>query len=426
MLQPIAGVAGAAQTEATLSATDAVGRKVTGEPVPVTLIIEEAPVAPREVKAEVIQPFLVQVKWEPVDGAAGYEVHRSEQASFEPTDETLLARWAWAVYFDVGVQPHTTYHYAVVAVGDGGLRSGPGGARPLAITDFPLPAAPQNVQAKPAMSRVTLSWDPVPEAAVGYVVLAEREGEWAVVSGKEPVRETTFAVGGLTTGEEHRFRVAAVDRAGRKGEPSAEVAATPIEPPHEPVFAATFDDVNAETGQVGTPHGKATLRDGALDVREGGWISYPNDDMLQLSGAVTVGFWANIDRIEGIPVLLSYGHFLRNGYWLQLFGNGIRWCLDGPDRLLDTSPLPIGAWHHLAAMYDGRVAAVYVDGAEVGRREIGPVDLTPWPGELRIGQYADIEQQFQTLGQLDDVRIYQRALSPDEVRESFQRGRSAP
>ena len=58
-----------------------------------------------------------------------------------------------------------------------------------------------------------------------------------------------------------------------------------------------------------------------------------------------------------------------------------------------------------------------MDGRQVGSQDVGQVDLGPWPGEFRIGMYSDIEEQFQTLAQFDDVRVYQRTLTAEEVAE---------
>lgn len=71
-----------------------------------------------------------------------------------------------------------------------------------------------------------------------------------------------------------------------------------------------------------------------------------------------------------------------------------------------------GAWHHVAAVYDGATLALYVD----GRLVAGPTGVAAAPsanafalyiGALGVGNYWT--------GQLEDVRIYNRALSTGEV-----------
>jgi len=175
-----------------------------------------------------------------------------------------------------------------------------------------------------------------------------------------------------------------------------------------------FDSTRAETGQQGALGGKATIHDGILDTREGGWIAFPGEEMLQLAGPLSLEFRLQLDKVAGIPVMVSFGHFQGLGYWMQLIGGQIRWYLP-VQKILDAGAIPGAGWHHLCGVYDGHFSRLYIDGLEVGQLEVGQVDLTPWPGEFRIGMYSDIHEQFQTNAQFDDVRIYQRALSAEEV-----------
>jgi hypothetical protein len=66
-------------------------------------------------------------------------------------------------------------------------------------------------------------------------------------------------------------------------------------------------------------------------------------------------------------------------------------------------------WHHLAATYDGNTIAWYGDGIPVGTavRDINTVD------NVQMGKRADTGPYFS--GKLDDVRIYNRALTDPEV-----------
>jgi len=414
-------VAGRPELAATCRATDASGHTGTG--MAARLAPSNAPAAPRSVAAEIAGPFHARVTWSPVDKAATYELHRSGKPAFTPGKDTLLAEWPWSVYDDITIKPSASYEYAVIAVDDAGQRSAAARSATLTAGDFPLPAAPPGIAATPGLGRVTLTWQPLAEPVAGYAVsMADAAGEKRV-SGEAAVKGTQFVVGGLADTNRRRFTVRAVDRAGRLGAPSAEVVAAALPLPHEPVFQTSFDSATADTGQVGTLNGKATIHDGVLDTREGGWIAYPNQELLQVSGPLSFELWVNVERIEAIPVVLSFGHWDGPGYWLQLFGGGVRFYLP-VQKILDTRPPPpLGSWHHLACTYDGRVSRSYLDGQETGSLEIGPIDLTLWGGELRIGQYSDIGPEFQTRAQIDEVRIYQRALSADEVRRDFETGK---
>ena len=78
------------------------------------------------------------------------------------------------------------------------------------------------------------------------------------------------------------------------------------------------------------------------------------------------------------------------------------------------SVLP-GEWTHVAAVYDGRAMILYQDGTEVGRQfKRGPID----PGAdvpVWIGDNPPTAGSRPWQGLVDDVRVYTRALGPDEI-----------
>ena len=82
-------------------------------------------------------------------------------------------------------------------------------------------------------------------------------------------------------------------------------------------------------------------------------------------------------------------------------------------------------WHHVAIVYDGEGGhSAFVDGVSYSIRASGasyPINTAEGPlrfGHLGILNEEDIGSTFS--GQLDDVRIYDRALSESEIVELFQ------
>ncbi|MDH7569835.1 MAG: glycoside hydrolase family 99-like domain-containing protein, partial [Armatimonadota bacterium] len=75
--------------------------------------------------------------------------------------------------------------------------------------------------------------------------------------------------------------------------------------------------------------------------------------------------------------------------------------------------LPLGRWVHLAGTFDGEVMRLYVDGVLRGTLERrGPVKANDFP--LCLGNY-DVGHSAYFRGLLDEVRLYHRCLSPEEV-----------
>lgn len=76
-------------------------------------------------------------------------------------------------------------------------------------------------------------------------------------------------------------------------------------------------------------------------------------------------------------------------------------------------------WYHLVATYDGRERVFYVNGVRIGTFASGP--LRACREELHIGALFNHRGAF-FRGAIDDLRVYDRALSGDEVRRLCLRG----
>jgi hypothetical protein len=95
---------------------------------------------------------------------------------------------------------------------------------------------------------------------------------------------------------------------------------------------------------------------------------------------------------------------------ISIGGKDTEQSMDGP------AELPAGSWHHVAVVVDSGGGSLYVDGAEVGSNSgitLRPADLGN-PPDLFIGrsQWA-VDPYFD--GAIDSFRIYDRALSADEI-----------
>lgn len=89
----------------------------------------------------------------------------------------------------------------------------------------------------------------------------------------------------------------------------------------------------------------------------------------------------------------------------------------GGERILyGGSRLPANTWTHLAATYDGSVQRLYINGVQVAsRNQTGPIAVSN--GAVRIGGNAVWGEFFQ--GRIDEVRIYNRALSAAEIQQDM-------
>lgn len=80
------------------------------------------------------------------------------------------------------------------------------------------------------------------------------------------------------------------------------------------------------------------------------------------------------------------------------------------------TPVTLGRWHHVAATYDGTIMRLLVNGKpEAESAEQSGDVLHPSAGRLAVGAYADDNELHPMEGALQEVKLYARALSPEEI-----------
>jgi len=96
-----------------------------------------------------------------------------------------------------------------------------------------------------------------------------------------------------------------------------------------------------------------------------------------------------------------------------------RHCASGSSRFHSTvgpTTLSINVWTHITATYDGSTLRLYVNGALVSSRAL-TVSINSTSQPLRIGGNTIWSEWF--AGLIDDVRIYDRALSAAEIQNAM-------
>jgi hypothetical protein len=171
--------------------------------------------------------------------------------------------------------------------------------------------------------------------------------------------------------------------------------------------------------------GGALLFDGVND-----WITVADSDALDLSTAMTLEAWVNPASLTGWRnVLLKEGG---TGMAYELYAQNpdvsrpaAYATLNGAIRgITGTAPMPANTWSHLAVTYDGANMRLYVNGALVRTvARTGVIAATNGP--LHIGGNAVWGGEF-FAGAIDEVRIYNRALSAQEIAADMGSGATPP
>ncbi|GAI05085.1 unnamed protein product, partial [marine sediment metagenome] len=115
----------------------------------------------------------------------------------------------------------------------------------------------------------------------------------------------------------------------------------------------------------------------------------------QTNGAGTGRSWLFTD--------LSDGKLMTD---LRTLGRG------GGLPLMSESVITDAGWHRIGFVWDGYYRALYVDGTEVAKDTDPQAHLEAADGGLYLGAGSNLDAASFFSGLIDDVRIYNRAITP--------------
>ncbi len=154
------------------------------------------------------------------------------------------------------------------------------------------------------------------------------------------------------------------------------------------------------------------------------YVSIPHDDSLDITGPITLEAWVYI-KSEVRQTFIS--HSQQYVLWMKDNG-GIRFA-DTHGHYVDTDPLPskyLNTWIHIAAVFSGHAgdtvsssnAQIYINGQPMGAHWGGTWSPQPTTSTVTFGNKFN--------GYMDEVRILNRALSPDEILSDYYAGHHYP
>jgi hypothetical protein len=159
----------------------------------------------------------------------------------------------------------------------------------------------------------------------------------------------------------------------------------------------------------------------------GGWgslaIDATNDfvalpTLLTGTNPVTVCGWGmpNTNTINDKMLFSNQGG---GGSRFYLYRNGTGYNLRLGDQTINAaSTVVVGRWAHLCGTWDGTTATFYLNGNLVGSNS--STNLTGFAVNQCLGAYGQIAGNSQWDGFIDNVSVYNRALSASEVSALYQ------
>ena len=294
------------------------------------------------------------------------------------------------------------------------------------------PAAPKGLTATPQVASVLLQWDANQEQDLaGYMLLRAEQGsnEWNTIARK--LTTTSYIDNNLRQGHQYVYRLKAIDRSDNQSQPSEAVEAAPTSERaliaryvmEDNLYDATANQLDAAL--YGQKSFTSTAEQGEKALLLGGsqYLQLPYE--IASTEELTFAAWINWRKTTPINQrIFDFGNGTRQYMYLTP-SNGSKMSYvvnDGTgEKTLDCKgPLGNSEWHHVAVTIGGGQTVIYLDGEEAA----STTALTVTPGKLHptlnyLGRAQNGSVAFLN-AYIDDVRLYNYALSADAIQELFK------
>ncbi len=151
----------------------------------------------------------------------------------------------------------------------------------------------------------------------------------------------------------------------------------------------------------------------------GGSVAVGAHKLLWPMEGITVELWMKASEPgESDRWMINTVGAADTGYRLGMDAGKVCWQIPQTPwshNLSCPTPVEVGKWYHVAATYDGETMRIFVNGEEAASLARSG-SINPSGSNLCIGSYGPGNTRAFFQGVLDEVRIYNRALTAEEIR----------
>lgn len=167
----------------------------------------------------------------------------------------------------------------------------------------------------------------------------------------------------------------------------------------------------ASTGS-GVFEGAAVL-DGSAYFEAAGPLTLPANDF-------TLSAWVNVSTLIGIHPVISkpLGGGSDNSLILYVQDGRVKFQLNSSAGAVQSDVIPAREWIHTAVVKEGTQVCMFIQGEQKDCVDSAPMEITYDQSPLYIGaedDNGDGEPDYRFAGAIDEIRLYGRALSPNEI-----------
>ncbi|MBN1596662.1 MAG: hypothetical protein JW894_00045, partial [Bacteroidales bacterium] len=148
------------------------------------------------------------------------------------------------------------------------------------------------------------------------------------------------------------------------------------------------------------------------------YVDCGNDNSINPSEAITIACWINSSDLSLGRLVSKWG--LDSGYDLDLYNNDVRFAMNQINVVNYNISEFINTWLFIAVVWDGTNVNFYING-ELVSTGLQTSSITASPNNLFIGEMPNFADSYFN-GVIDDIRIYDGALSQSDILDFYNEG----
>jgi hypothetical protein len=186
------------------------------------------------------------------------------------------------------------------------------------------------------------------------------------------------------------------------------------------VDGETAEDVSGENN--GTVFGNPPIVEGKVNQAlefdgSDDYFETKPSDALSLEDA-TLELWMRQGAAAPWELIIKVANMQGQGDGIEIsIENGLIEIWTSGGRANATASISDGNWHHVVAVVSGTDLILYVDGENKGTG-VGSLGMAGLEATMTVGRDPGHDTYF--AGAIDEVRVYDRALSEEEVEQNMQ------
>ena len=409
------------------------------------------PSTPTQLGAFVNSSTQISLSWAASTDNVGVSLYRIYRSGVEIGSVSALTT-PW--YLDAGLAPNTTYSYTVAAQdAAGNLSAQSASVSTTTLSSITLPATPDHFVASASGSDVSLYWQENPDywnsTHTSESKLYRRlqgSSSWTLISSKSV--DTTYywydryTDAGLASGT-YEYRINFCNSAGCSPDSitaavTVGAVATTTTSSLSPIGYWKFDgngnnEIAGGAGALVVGNTIFNLSGGKLGgyayiPGSSDWLKIPYSSIFDLPDSFTIEFWFRQRSNQSFNQNLIYKGTAPNNYNF----NVSRWLWNqynyGPviaghtaantgfwTQPSNPNQLAHNEWHHVVFTKNPTYHAYYLDGVLIGSKDVSKSGYAEYSGPAKTPANDIIIGDSAVDTDIDNLRIYNRALSLDEA-----------